>query len=120
MLLRELTADISFTDAPPEACLFLSMPGGLCFPVSHVTFSATHHVIFEVRGSDRRMTKRQFLEALDRMFSVDGGFGVIVLCGALTFFVNSVRIEEDKLVLCWLCMLNRVLVDIQETKIINI
>lgn len=120
MLLRELTADISFTDAPPETYLFLSMPGGLCFPVSRVTFSGTHHVIFEVRGCNRRMTKRQFLEALDRMFNVDGGFEVIVLCGALTFFVNSVRTEDNKLVLCWRCMLNRVLVNMQETKIINI
>lgn len=120
MLLRELTADISFTEASPEANLFLSMPGGLCFPVSRVTFSETHHVIFEVRGSNGQMTKRQFLESIDRMFDVDGGFEVIAIFGALTFFVSRTHNKEEKLLLDWSCMLNKVLVNIQNTKLINI
>lgn len=120
MLLRELTADISFTEASPDADLFLAMPGGLCFPLSRVTFSPTHHVIFEVYGSNRRMSKRQFLSALDMMFSVDGSFEVIVSCGALTFLVRGVRRNEDCIMLDWRCMLNRVLVDVREPNIINI
>ena len=120
MLLRELTADISFTEASPEADLFLAMPGGLCFPVSRVTFSPTHHVIFDVYGSNRRMSKQQFLSALDMMFSVDGGFEVVALCGALTFFVAGVSRRDDFIMLDWRCMLNRVLIEVIDTKIINI
>lgn len=116
MLLRELTANISFTEASPEADLFLAMPGGLCFPLSRVTFSPTHHVIFEVYGSNRRMSKRQFLSALDMTFSVDGSFEVIVLFGALTFFVSDVRQQEEKLLLDWHCMLNKVLVTTKNTQ----
>lgn len=120
MLLRELTADISFTEASPEADLFLAMPGGLCFPVSRVTFSPTHHVIFEVCGANRRMSKRQFLSALDMMFSVDGDFKVVVTFGALTFFVAEVRQDGNRLLLDWHCMLNKNILSLQNPKIIEI
>lgn len=120
MLLRELIADISFTEASPEADLFLAMPGGLCFPVSRVTFSSTRHVIFEVYGSNRRISKRQFLSALDMMFSVDGDFKVVAIFGALTFFVSGLKMQDGRLVLDWNCMLNKELFKVQNTKIIEI
>lgn len=120
MLLRELTADISFTEASPDADLFLAMPGGLCFPLSRVTFSPTHHVIFEVYGSNRRMSKRQFLSALDMMLSVDGSFEVVVNFGALTFFVSEVRCIDGRLLLDWRCMLNKNILNIYNAKILEI